>query len=193
MIGTTLEWYDFTVYNTMAALIFNRLFFPSFDPLAGVILAFSTYAVGYLSRPFGGVIFGRLGDKLGRRIVLVVTLVIMGLCTAGMGMLPTYAAVGVLSPILLVTLRFIQGVALGGEWAGAVLLAMEHGSQSKRGLNASWTQVGPSAGTLIATGVITVVTTLTTDATLHRLGLAPAVSHEPRARRLRPVAPKRRG
>ncbi len=165
MIGTTLEWYDFTVYNTMAALIFNRLFFPSFDPLAGVILAFSTYAVGYLSRPFGGVIFGRLGDKLGRRVVLVVTLVIMGFCTAGMGMLPTYAAVGVLSPILLVTLRFVQGVALGGEWAGAVLLAMEHGSQSRRGLNASWTQVGPSAGTLIATGVITVVTTLTTDAT----------------------------
>ncbi len=103
MIGTTLEWYDFTVYNTMAALIFNRLFFPSIDPLAGVILAFSTYAVGYLSRPFGGVIFGRLGDRLGRRIVLVVTLVIMGLCTAGMGMLPTYGTVGVLSPILLVT------------------------------------------------------------------------------------------
>ena len=164
MVGTTLEWYDFTVYNTMAALIFNRLFFPSFDPLAGVILAFSTYAVGYLSRPFGGVIFGRLGDKLGRRVVLVVTLVIMGLCTAGMGLLPTYATAGVLSPILLVTLRFIQGVALGGEWAGAVLLAMEHGSQSRRGLNASWTQVGPSAGTLIATGVITLVTTFAPDA-----------------------------
>ena len=165
MIGTTLEWYDFTVYNTMAALVFNKLFFPSFDPLAGAILAFSTYAVGYLSRPFGGVIFGRLGDKLGRRIVLVVTLVIMGITTAGMGLLPTYAAVGVLSPILLVALRFIQGVALGGEWAGAVLLAMEHGKQTQRGLNASWTQVGPSAGTLIATGVITLVTALTTDVT----------------------------
>jgi MFS family permease len=161
MIGTTLEWYDFTVYNTMAALIFNKLFFPSFDPVAGAILSFSTYAVGYLSRPFGGVIFGRLGDTLGRRVVLVITLIIMGLTTAGMGLLPTYAAVGVASPILLVALRFIQGVALGGEWAGAVLLAME---QDKRGLNASWTQIGPSAGTLIATGVITLITTLLSDA-----------------------------
>src|SRR6185295_397347 len=147
-VGTTLEWYDFTVYNTLAALIFNRLFFPSFDPMSGTILAFSTYAVGYLSRPLGGVVFGHLGDKQGRRFVLVLTLVLMGLCTGLMGLLPTYASIGIYSPILLVTLRFVQGVALGGEWAGAVLISVEHGDQAKRGRNASFTQVGPSFGTL---------------------------------------------
>lgn len=153
-IGTTLEWYDFTVYNTLAALVFNQLFFPSVDPMSGTILAFSTYAVGYLSRPLGGVIFGHLGDRLGRRFVLVATLVLMGLTTGLMGMLPTYASAGVLSPMLLVALRFVQGIALGGEWAGAVLIAIEHGDQKKRGRNASWTQVGPSCGNLLATGFI---------------------------------------
>ncbi len=157
-VGTTLEWYDFTVYNTLAALIFNRLFFPSFDPLIGTILAFSTYAVGYISRPIGGVIFGHLGDKLGRRFVLFVTVIIMGLTTGLMGMLPTYASRGTLSPILLVTLRFVQGVALGGEWAGAVLLSVEHGDQKKRGRNASFTQLGPALGTLLATGCIALMT-----------------------------------
>src|SRR6476660_5361226 len=116
-VGTTLEWYDFTVYNTLAALIFNRLFFPSFDPVTGTILAFSTYAVGYISRPIGGVVFGHLGDKLGRRFVLFVTVTIMGVPTGLMGLLPTYESIAIMSPILLVTLRFIQGVALGGEWA----------------------------------------------------------------------------
>lgn len=160
MVGTTLEWYDFTVYNTMAALIFNKLFFPSFDPLSGTILAFSTYAVGYVSRPIGGVIFGHLGDKLGRRFVLMVTLLLMGLTTGLMGLLPTYGAIGIASPILLVALRFVQGVALGGEWAGAVLISVEHGAQDRRGLNASWTQVGPSFGTLLATGFIALITYL---------------------------------
>jgi MFS family permease len=159
-VGTTLEWYDFTVYNTLAALIFNRLFFPSFDPISGTVLAFSTYAVGYVSRPLGGVLFGHLGDKLGRRFVLVVTLILMGLTTAMMGLLPTHAAIGVSSPILLVTLRFVQGVALGGEWAGAVLISVEHGAPHKRGRNASWTQVGPAVGTLLATASITYVTNL---------------------------------
>jgi MFS family permease len=157
-VGTTLEWYDFTVYNTLAALIFNRLFFPSFDPLIGTILAFSTYAVGYISRPIGGVIFGTLGDKLGRRFVLFVTVTIMGLTTALMGVLPTHASAGTLSPILLVTLRFVQGVALGGEWAGAVLISVEHGDQKKRGRNASFTQLGPALGTLLATACIALMT-----------------------------------
>src|SRR5688500_13157778 len=107
-VGTILEWYDFTVYNTLAALVFNQLFFPTFDPLTGTILAFSTYAVGYVSRPLGGVIFGHLGDKLGRRFVLVTTVILMGITTAFMGVLPTYASAGILSPILLVALRFMQ-------------------------------------------------------------------------------------
>jgi metabolite-proton symporter len=158
MIGTSLEWYDFTVYNTLAALVFNHLFFPSVDPLAGTLLAFSTYAVGYVSRPLGGFVFGNLGDRVGRRAVLMLTLVLMGITTALMGVLPTYASAGILSPILLVTLRFVQGIALGGEWAGAVLLAVEHGDQKKRGLNASWAQVGPSFGTLLGTGFIALIT-----------------------------------
>ncbi|MDY7805338.1 MFS transporter [Burkholderia stagnalis] len=161
MIGTSLEWYDFTIYNTLAALVFNRLFFPSVDPLAGTILAFSTYAVGYVSRPLGGFVFGNLGDRIGRRAVLMLTLVLMGLTTALMGALPTYASAGLLSPILLVALRFVQGVALGGEWAGAVLLSVEHGDQNRRGLSASWTQVGPSFGTLLGTGCIALVTLAT--------------------------------
>ncbi len=158
MIGTSLEWYDFTVYNTLAALVFNHLFFPSVDPLAGTLLAFSTYAVGYVSRPLGGFFFGNLGDKLGRRAVLMLTLLLMGLTTALMGALPTYATAGIWSPVLLVALRFVQGIALGGEWAGAVLLAVEHGNQKKRGLNASWAQVGPSFGTLLGTGFIALIT-----------------------------------
>lgn len=157
-IGTALEWYDFTVYNIMAALVFNHVFFPSFDPLVGTILAFSTYAVGYVSRPVGGFIFGHLGDVAGRKAVLITTLVIMGVTTALMGLLPGYASWGIWSPVLLVALRFIQGIALGGEWAGAVLLSMEHGEANKRGRNASFAQVGPSCGTLIGTGFITLVT-----------------------------------
>src|SRR5215831_4267894 len=159
-VGTTLEWYDFTVYNTLAALIFNRLFFPSFDPVTGTILAFSTYAVGYISRPVGGLVFGDLGDKLGRRFVLFVTVSLMGVTTGLMGLLPTYESIAILSPILLVTLRFVQGVALGGEWAGAVLISVEHGAKEKRGRNASFTQVGPALGTLLATGYIALITYL---------------------------------
>jgi len=158
LVGTTLEWYDFTIYNTLAALVFNRLFFPSFDPLTGTLLAFSTYAVGYISRPFGGIIFGHLGDKVGRRAVLVITLVCMGVTSAAIGLLPTYESIGVSSAILLVTLRFLQGVALGGEWAGAVLIAVEHGDQRKRGQNASWTQCGPGLGILLGTGCLALAT-----------------------------------
>ena len=152
--GTALEYYDFAVYNTLAALVFNKLFFPTFDPMSGTLLSFATFWVGYLSRPFGGILFGHLGDRHGRRFVLVITLALMGITTMLIGLLPTYAQIGVFAPILLVTLRFAQGVALGGEWAGAVLLSVEHGTDKQRGRNASFAQMGPSIGTLVAAGAI---------------------------------------
>jgi MFS family permease len=158
--GTALEYYDFAVYNLLAALVFNKLFFPTVDPLAGTLLAFATYWVGYLSRPLGGIVFGSLGDRRGRRFVLVTTLLIMGVCTTLIGLLPTHETAGVLAPLLLVTLRFIQGMALGGEWAGAVLLTLEHGSEQRRGRNASFAQMGPSTGVLLATGTMALLTWL---------------------------------
>jgi MFS family permease len=163
LAGTALEYYDFAVYNTLAALVFSKLFFPAVDPLTGTLLAFATYWVGYLSRPFGGILFGNLGDRRGRRHVLVMTLLIMGVCTTLIGLLPTYEQVGVLAPILLVTLRFVQGMALGGEWAGAVLLTVEHGTDQQRGRNASFAQMGPSTGVLIAAGAIALINWLMTD------------------------------
>jgi len=169
-IGTTLEWYDFTVYNVMAAVVFNVVFFPSFDPLAGTLLAFSTYAVGYLSRPLGGVVFGHLGDRFGRRFVLVATLLLMGIATGLMGLLPTYKQWGVWSPMFLVLLRFVQGAAIGGEWAGAVLLSLEHGAAHQRGRNASFAQMGPACGTILGTGVIAAITLSISVATFESWG-----------------------
>jgi MFS family permease len=151
------------VYNTLAALVFNKLFFPALDPLAGTLLAFATFWVGYLSRPFGGILFGHLGDRRGRRFVLVVTLIIMGLTTFSIGLLPTYAQIGVLAPLLLVTLRFLQGMALGGEWAGAVLLSMEHGTEAQRGRNAAFAQMGPGLGVLLATGAVSLISAALSD------------------------------
>jgi MFS family permease len=170
LIGTTLEYYDFAVYSTLAALVFNRLFFPAFDPLSGTILALSTFAVGYVARPIGGVIFGHLGERFGRRFVLVTTLVVMGTTTAMIGLLPTYESAGILAPILLVVLRFVQGAALGGEWAGAVLLCVEHGSDTQRGRNGAWTQVGPSLGTLIATGLLALIAAVLSPAEFQAWG-----------------------
>jgi MFS family permease len=158
MIGTTLEYFDFAVYNSLAALVFNRIFFPAYDPLTGTLLAFATFAVGYLARPVGGVIFGRLGDRRGRRFVLMTTLVLMGVATLLIGLLPGYEQAGIISPLLLVLLRFVQGAAVGGEWAGAVLLSFEHGAPDERGRNGAWAQMGPSLGTLLATAFIAVIT-----------------------------------
>jgi metabolite-proton symporter len=152
-IGTTIEWYDFFLYGTAAALVFNRLFFPTFDPLTGTMAALATYSVGFFARPVGGIVFGHFGDRIGRKSMLVTTLMIMGLATFLIGVLPTYSQVGLAAPVLLVLLRFIQGFGVGGEWGGAVLMAVEHGHRGRRGLYASWVQAGVPAGLLLATAV----------------------------------------
>ncbi len=164
LIGTSLEWYDFFIYGTAAALVFNKLFFPSFEPLVGTLLAFATYAVGFIARPLGGVVFGHYGDRLGRKNVLVVTLLLMGIATFAIGLLPTHATIGVWAPILLVALRFLQGLGLGGEWGGAVLMTLESGDTKRRGLNASWPQVGVPIGLLLANGVLSLMGAVTSDA-----------------------------
>jgi MFS family permease len=158
LTGTALEWYDFAVYSVAAAVVFPVVFFPASDPLTGTILAFSTYAVGYISRPVGGIVFGRLGDKIGRKKVLVTTLMIIGVATVLIGVLPGYASIGIAAPIILVLLRFAQGVGVGGEWGGAVLLSSEYGDPKKRGFWASAAQVGPPAGNLLANGALALLT-----------------------------------
>ncbi|MGQ0704234.1 MAG: MFS transporter [Gemmatimonadales bacterium] len=153
-IGTTIEWYDFFLYGTAAALVFNRLFFPTLSPLAGTLSAYGTFAVGFVARPLGGALFGHYGDRLGRRTMLVWSLVIMGVATALMGVLPGYERIGIWAPVLLVVLRFLQGIGVGGEWGGAVLMAVEHsGDHGKRGIHGSWPQMGVPAGLLLSTGV----------------------------------------
>jgi MFS family permease len=164
-IGTILEWYDFALYNAMSGLVFNKIFFPSFDPLVGTLLSFLTYGVGMVARPVDGIICGRLGDMIGRRPMLIATVSTMGATTALVGLLPSYNDIGVLAPILLVLLRFVQGIMLGGEWAGAVLLSVEHGSAKRRGLNASWTQCGTPGGTLLATAALALTTAVTSNDT----------------------------
>jgi metabolite-proton symporter len=164
LIGTSLEWYDFFLYGSAAALLFGKLFFPQFASLTGTLLAFTTYAVGFVARPLGGVVFGHFGDRAGRRTVLVVTLLIMGAATFAIGLVPTYATIGVAAPILLVTLRFVQGLGLGGEWGGAVIMSVEHGGEGRRGLNASWPQVGVPAGNLLAAAVLWVLNGVLPDA-----------------------------
>ncbi len=163
LTGTALEWYDFAVYSAAAAVVFPIIFFPASDPLTGTILAFSTYAVGYISRPVGGVVFGRLGDKIGRKKVLVTTLMIIGVATVLIGVLPGYTTIGIAAPIILVLLRFAQGVGVGGEWGGAVLLSSEYGDPKKRGFWASAAQVGPPAGNLLANGALALLTVVLTE------------------------------
>ncbi|MER6664188.1 MFS transporter [Amycolatopsis japonica] len=161
--GTALEWYDFAAYSVAAATIFGHLFFPSEDQLASTMAAFSTYAVGYLARPLGGFLFGRLGDVLGRKRILVMTLVLTGVATFLIGVLPTYETIGGFAAVLLVALRFAQGVGIGGEWGGAVLLSSEFGDPGKRGFWASAAQIGPPAGNLLANGVLAVLAALLTE------------------------------
>jgi metabolite-proton symporter len=163
MIGTTIEWYDFFLYGTAAALVFNRLFFPTFDPLVGTLAAFGTYSVGFVARPIGGIIIGHYGDRIGRKSMLVLTLCIMGIATFGIGLLPTYAQIGPWAAVALVTLRLAQGFGVGGEWGGAVLMAVEHAPAHARGFYGSWPQIGVPAGLLLSTAVFSLFARLPED------------------------------
>lgn len=163
VIGTALEWYDFFIYGTAAALVFNHLFFPNVDPLIGTLLAFGSFAVGFIARPIGAIVFGNYGDRIGRKKVLVITLMIMGASTMLIGLIPDYATIGILAPILLTLLRFVQGFGLGGEWGGAVLMSLEHGDPKRRGLAASWPQIGVPLGLLLANGALTLMIAVTSD------------------------------
>src|SRR6266516_1062069 len=153
-VGTTIEWYDFFLYGTAAALVFPTFFFPEQSPFVGQIYSFGTFTVGFLSRPLGGAIFGRIGDQHGRKAALVATLLLMGISTLLIGLLPSYRDIGVAAPLLLVSLRFLQGIGVGGEWGGAVLLALESGHRGRRGLLASFPQAGVPIGLLLSTGAM---------------------------------------
>jgi MHS family shikimate/dehydroshikimate transporter-like MFS transporter len=166
-VGTTMEWYDYFLYGAATALIFNQLYFPKVDPLLGTLAAFSAFAVGFVARPLGGIIFGHFGDKIGRKQNLIITLAIMGLATAAIGLLPTFEAIGIWAPIILVLLRILQGFAVGGEWGGAVLMTVEHAPDHKRGFYSSWVQMGVPAGIVLANGLYLLFeTSLSEDAFL---------------------------
>ena len=159
-IGATVEWYDFFLYGTAAGLVFGQLFFPTFDPRVGTLVAFLTGVAGFAARPIGGIIFGHFGDRVGRKTMLVITILMMGVATFLMGLLPTYAQIGIWAPILLLTLRVLQGIALGGEYGGAVLMTAEHAPEERRGFYTSWVQVGAPAGLCLGTLVFTLLSLL---------------------------------
>ena len=153
-VGTTIEWYDFFLYGTAAALIFPKLFFPGSSPYMGVLASFATLFVGFAARPVGAAIFGHYGDRVGRKATLVITLAMMGLATFLIGVLPSHATIGIFAPVLLTLLRLVQGIAVGGEWGGSVLMSMEWGDKRRRGLMASWPQLGVPMGLLLSTGTV---------------------------------------
>lgn len=157
LVGTTIEWYDFLIYATMAGVIFNQYFFPKGDAFVNTMLAYGTFAAGFLIRPFGGLLFGHFGDRIGRKPLLVLTLMIMGGATFLIGLLPTYDQVGIWAPILLLTLRLIQGIALGGEWGGAVLMSYEFAKPEERAYYGSFPQIGLAIGLCVSTGVVTLL------------------------------------
>ncbi|MDR3441009.1 MFS transporter [Telmatospirillum sp.] len=161
--GAVLEWYDFFIFGTASALVFGELFFPSVDPMAGTIASFATFGVGFLARPIGGIVFGHMGDRIGRKSALIATLLIIGIGTFLIGLLPTYSSAGVWAPVLLVALRLVQGFGLGGEYGGAALMTIEHAAPGRRGFWGSVPQAAASAGILLATGVFSLVTQLPKD------------------------------
>ncbi len=162
-IGTTVEYYDFFIYGTAAALVFPKLFFPGVDSAMGILLSFATFGVGFLARPLGGIVFGHFGDRIGRKKMLVLSLVGMGSATVLMGLLPGYDQIGIAAPILLTVLRLVQGFAVGGEWGGATLMAVEHAPQSKKGFYGAFSQMGAPAGTSVATLAFLLVAQLPDD------------------------------
>ncbi len=170
VIGTTVEWYDLFVFGTASALVFNKIFFPSFDPIVGTLLAFGTFASAYLARMIGAIVFGHFGDRLGRKSMLLVSLLTMGAATFAIGLLPDYESIGVMAPLLLLVLRVIQGLALGGEWGGAVLMTVEHAPAQRRGFYGSLVQVGVPAGTLIANVAFLIVASSVSEDALHSWG-----------------------
>jgi MFS family permease len=165
-LGSAVEFYDFLLYGTAAALVFGQLFFSDLTPVVATIASFATLAVGYIVRPLGGVVFGHFGDRIGRKSMLVLTMSIMGAASFAIGLLPTYQTIGILAPILLIALRLIQGFAVGGEWGGAALMALEHSDEHKRGFSASFANMGAPAGAVLSTVVLAIVTLLPGDAFL---------------------------
>src|SRR5919197_3029400 len=163
-IGTTIEWYDFFLYGTAAALVFNKLFFPHSTPSRGTLLALATYGVGFAARPVGGILFGHYGDRIGRKAMLVLSLLIMGIATFLIGVMPTYSAIGIAAPLILVILRLAQGIGVGGEWGGAVLMSVEHAPPGRRGFFGSWPQMGVPAGLFLSTAIFALVQLTTSDA-----------------------------
>src|SRR5215217_6840146 len=170
LVGTTVEWYDFFLYGVGRSVIFGNLFFPKGEKLTGTLLNFATFAVGFFARPIGGVVFGHFGDRLGRKNLLVLSLLMMGVATFAIGLLPTYAQVGALAPVLLTVLRLVQGFALGGEWGGAVLIVSEHGDPARRGYWASWPQAGVPVGQLLANGLLALLALFQSDAAFNSWG-----------------------
>ncbi|AHB07910.2 major facilitator transporter [Pandoraea pnomenusa 3kgm] len=164
LIGTTVEWYDFFLYGTVTGLVFNKLFFPSGDAFVATALAYTVYAVGFATRPLGGILFGHFGDKLGRKPLLIVTLTIMGVSTFLIGLVPTYDSIGIAAPLILLFLRLLQGIGLGGEWGGAVLMAFEYAPRDKRGQFAAYPQIGLAVGLCLSTGVVALLSSTLTDA-----------------------------
>ena len=164
LVGSSIEWFDYFLYGTVAALVFNQVFFVAEDPTIGLLLAYASFALAFFIRPFGGIIFSHIGDRIGRKKTLVITLSIMGIATFGMGLLPTYQAIGIWAPILLITLRLIQGLGIGGEWGGALLLAVEYAPPEKRGLFGSVPQMGVTIGMVLGTLALSIMTLLPEDA-----------------------------
>ncbi|MCO1660357.1 MFS transporter [Pseudonocardia humida] len=163
LVGTTIEWYDFFIFGTAAALVFNQVFFPEFDPLTGTLAAFASFSVGFIARPVGGAVFAHFGDRVGRKPMLVWSLLLMGAATLLMGVLPGYDTIGVWAPVLLVLLRFAQGFGVGGEWGGAALMAVEHAPANRRGFYGAWPQVGVPAGLVLGTAMFALLSATLTD------------------------------